>query len=208
MALPAHVRTQISVEEYYLLESQSEERHDWYGGEMFNMSGGTTNHSAIKVNVIRVLGNALRGKPCRPLDSDQRLSIPPTGLRTYPDASVYCGPIEYDPNDEQSHTALNPTAVFEVLSDSTEAYDRGLKADAYRQIPSLRAHVLISQHTPHVEVLERSDEGAVWQFHEARGLDASIRISAIDVTLPLAEIYDRVEFGKAGAASTQSQGGA
>ena len=183
----------ISIQEYYRIERDAVEKSDWYDGEMFNMAGGTTNHSAIKTNLAGILVVSLRGRSCRPLDSDQRLKIPSTGLRTYPDAAVYCGPIEYDPEDEQSQTATNPTVVFEVLSDSTEAYDRGLKAEGYRGIPSLQAHLLISQRSPHIELFERQNDGS-WRFREVHGLDATLRIEAIGVTLSLGELYDRVEF--------------
>jgi Uma2 family endonuclease len=189
----ASQRPRISIQEYYRLERDAVEKSDWYDGEMFNMAGGTTNHSRIKMNLARELGAQLKGASCEPLDSDQRLKIPSTGLRTYPDAAVYCGPIEYDPEDEQSQTATNPTVVFEVLSDSTEAYDRGLKAEGYRGIPSLQAHLLISQRSPHIELFERQNDGS-WRFREVHGLDATLRIEAIGVTLSLGELYDRVEF--------------
>ena len=186
-------RPRISIQEDYRIERDAVEKSDWYDGEMFNMAGGTTNHSAIKTNLAGILVVALRGRSCRPLDSDQRLKIPSTGLRTYPDAAVYCGPIEYDPEDEQGQTATNPTVVFEVLSDSTEAYDRGLRAEGYRGIPSLQAHMLISQHTPHIELFERQNDGS-WRFREVSGLGATLRVEAIGVTLSLGELYDRVEF--------------
>lgn len=196
MSTAAAKRPRISVEEYYQLERTAQDKSDWFDGEMFNMAGGTTNHSRVKVNLARELGLALKGKPCEPLDSDQRLKVLRNGLLTYPDASVYCGLIEYDPEDSDGNTATNPAVLFEVLSDSTEAYDRGLKAESYRQIESLRAYVLISQNAPHVEVFERLDDDA-WRLREVRGLDASLRIEAIDVTLSLAELYDRVEFSSA-----------
>lgn len=191
----------ISIQEYYRIERDAVEKSDWFDGEMFNMAGGTTNHSAVKTNLLGVLVAALRKRPCRPLDSDQRLKILSNDLRTYPDASVYCGPIQYDEEDAGGTTATNPAVLFEVLSDSTEAYDRGLKAGSYRQIESLRAYVLISQHAPHVELFERLGDDA-WRLREAKGLEASLRLEAIDVTLSLAELYDRVEFPEKKPGST------
>lgn len=198
MAVPSAKSTWITPGEYYRLEHEALEKSDWYQGEMFNMAGGSTNHSRIKMNLAVRLGNQLNGRPCEPLDSDQRLKIAATGIRTYPDASVYCGPLEYDEEDAYTQTATNPTVLFEVLSDSTEAYDRGLKADSYRQIPSLKAYVLMSQKAPHAELYERLGPNE-WRLSEARGLEATLRIPCIAVDLPLAELYDRVEFGTAKA---------
>lgn len=193
MSAAAELTDFITPEEYYRMERVATEKHDYYQGEIFNMSGGTTNHSKIKTDLLIELGNQLRGKPCQPLDSDQRIKVLETGLRTYPDASVFCEEIEYDPEDDQKETAVNPTVVFEVLSDSN---DRGLKASNYRMIESLKAHLLISQNQPHVELYERLEDGD-WRFKEVRGLDAEIGIPPIDVRLQLGEIYRRVSFESA-----------
>ncbi|MCB1091753.1 MAG: Uma2 family endonuclease [Verrucomicrobiae bacterium] len=193
MSSAAEDRSRITPEEYYRIERDAAEKSDWYDGEMFNMAGGTTNHSRIKMNLSGLLHAQLKGKPCEPLDSDQRLLIQTTGLRTYPDATIYCGPIEYDTEDPVKETATNPTVIFAVLSDSTEAYDRGLKAESYRRLPSLQSYLLISQHHAHIEQFERQPDGS-WRFHEVKGLDAEMRIPSVKVTLPLADLYDRVEF--------------
>ena len=189
----AEDRSRITPQEYYRLEAVAAEKSDWFDGEMFNMAGGTTNHSRIKGNLFFAVRKRLAGGPCEPLDSDQRLVIQETGLRTYPDLSVYCGPIEYDEEDATGQTAINPTALFEVLSDSTEAYDRGLKADSFRRIPGLRAYALLSQHTPHIELYERQEDGS-WRYTEERGIESEIAISCLGVTLPLREVYERVDF--------------
>ena len=189
----AEDRSRITPQEYYRLEAVAAEKSDWFDGEMFNMAGGTTNHSRIKGNLFFAVRKRLAGGPCEPLDSDQRLVIQETGLRTYPDLSVYRGPIEYDEEDATGQTAINPTALFEVLSDSTEAYDRGLKADSFRRIPGLRAYALLSQHTPHIELYERQEDGS-WRYTEERGIESEIEISCLGVTLPLREVYDRVDF--------------
>jgi Uma2 family endonuclease len=175
------------------MEQTSPERHEWFKGEMFAMAGGTTPHSLIKVNLVSELRQALKGRRCFPTDSDQRVKVTSSGLRTYPDAAVFCSPIEYDPEDGTKTTAINPAVLFEVLSETTEGYDRGKKAENYRTIPSLQAYVLLSQHDPHAEVDERSDDGT-WKLAEWHGLDASLHIACIDTTIKLAELYDRVEF--------------
>ncbi|MEM7697478.1 MAG: Uma2 family endonuclease [Verrucomicrobiota bacterium] len=183
----------VSVREYYDIEATAQERSDYYAGEMFNMAGGTTEHAAITANLLRELGLALKGKPCRPLSADQRLKSEQNGLRIYPDASVFCEPLTYDEEDGQKHTTTNPTAIFEVLSDGTEAYDRGFKFESFRSTPSLQAYILIAQDRPHVEVFDRSAD-RVWTLTEANGLDSSIPIGGIEISLHLADLYERIEF--------------
>ena len=145
------------------------------------------------MNIGGELRQLLKGNPCAVYESNQRLKVLATGLRVYPDVSIYCGRLEYDEQDPGSETATNPALVFEVLSPSTEAYDRGFKAENYRQIASLRAYVLVSQESPHVEVYERQGDDT-WLFREVNRLSAMMRLSSINVALPLAEIYARVEF--------------
>ncbi len=184
-----------SPQEYYALERKAEFKSEYFDGEIFAMAGGTTRHSRIKTRLVSQLFNRLKtaGGGCEPLDSDQRIVIKSTGLRTYPDASVFCGPIEYDDEDLQKETATNPTMLFEVLSDSTEAYDRGTKSKHYRTIPSLKAYALVSQNAPQIELFERSGDGA-WKLTEASGMEARLAVPSLGIELSLAEIYDGVEF--------------
>ena len=180
-------------QEYYALERTAEDRSDFFAGEIFAMAGGSTAHSLIKVNLTGELRSMLKGKRCGVYDSDQRLKVKTNGLRCYPDAAVYCGPLDYDEEDANTETATNPTVIFEVLSKSTEAYDRGLKAESYRTIESLKAYVLISQDRPHVELQERLTDGT-WRLSWAAGMDGVIRLPDIDVEFSLGELYDRVDF--------------
>ena len=180
-------------EEYYALERAATYKSEYYNGEIFAMSGGTTVHSLISANIVGEVRQLLKGKRCAVYESNLRLKIKATSLRTYPDASVYCDPIEYDPDDSGIETATNPTVIFEVLSESTEAYDRGFKSANYRRIDSLMAYVLVSQQLPHVEIYERQPDHS-WLLREYKDLRASAPIPKIDVLLPLAEIYARVEF--------------
>jgi Uma2 family endonuclease len=179
--------------EYYALEREAQYKSDYYDGEIFAMSGGSSRHSLIVMNIGGELRQQLKGKPCAPYDSNQRLKIKATGLRAYPDVSVYCGPLEYDHEDPQAETATNPTVLFEVLSPSTEAYDRGFKSENYRKIESLRAYVLLAQETPHIEVYERQPDNS-WLLREENEKQGVVHLPAISVTLSLAEIYDRIEF--------------
>lgn len=192
MSLPQCIK-RFTPREYYELERKAEYKSDYYDGEIFAMSGGTSRHSVIILNIGGELRQRLKGKPCNPYESNLRLKVMATGLRTYPDVSVYCGPLERDEEDPYEETYINPTVVFEVLSKSTEGYDRGWKAENYRQIESLKAYVLVSQESPHVEIFERQPDRS-WRLRETRGLDTILTISAIQVELPLAEIYDRVDF--------------
>ncbi len=194
MALPQPVK-HYSFQDYYRLEQQDDYKSEYFAGEIFAMAGGTPRHSLISANLVGELRQRLKGKRCTPYDCNLRLRIQATGLVTYPDASVYCEKLEIDPEDPTRQTATNPALVVEVLSKSTEAYDRGKKAENYRQIPSLRAYLLISQQEPHVELYQRQPDGS-WTLTEASGLASEIALTALALDLPLAEIYDRVEFGE------------
>ena len=157
------------------------------------MSGGTIAHSRICKNLTRRIDEQLDGKSCEVFESNLRLKIKATGLRTYPDASVYCGPIERDEEDTDGETYTNPTAIFEILSKTTEAYDRGFKASNYRQIATLRAYVFIAQSEPHAEIYERQPDNS-WVLREVRGLESTLAVPPIAVELRLAELYARVDF--------------
>lgn len=191
MGLP-QVKKCYTPAEYYALERDAAYKSDYYSGEIFDMSGGTSTHSLITANVLVAVGIRLKGKPCIPCESNMRLKIARTGLRTYPDVSVYCAPLQYDPEDPENTTALNPTVVFEVLSPTTESYDRRFKAQHYRQVESLMCYVFVAQDQAYVEVYERQSNGA-WSFRDANGLEAVARLDAIQIDLSLADIYDRVE---------------
>ena len=190
MGLPQRA-ARLTPAEYLKIERAAEIRHEYFNGEMFAMSGGSPHHSLIKMNAGGELRTQLKGRPCTAFDSDLRIQISPTGLYTYPDISVVCGELEFD--DDQRDTVLNPTLLVEVLSDSTEAYDRGKKFEHYRRIDSLREYVLISQKSPTIERYLRNPDHT-WTLTAVIGLDASIHLPTIDVTLSLAEVYDRVTF--------------
>jgi Uma2 family endonuclease len=192
MALPQPVK-RYTPQEYYALEREAEYKSDYYQGEIFAMAGGSALHSLITANIGGEVRQRLKGKPCRAYESNLRLAILATGLRCYPDVSIYRGPLIFDPEDHAGETAVNPAVLFEVLSKSTEGYDRGAKAENYRQIESLRAYVLVSQVNAHVEIYERQTSGN-WLLRDANGLDAVLKLPAIDIELPLSEIYADVEF--------------
>src|SRR3954469_2694994 len=147
MAL-AQNRPRVSEAEYLQTERQLETKNEFFDGEIFAMAGGTSAHSLIATNLAMALGSRLKGSGCLTYNSDLRLKVEATGLFTYPDISVVCGGARF--LDEQEDTLLNPSVVVEVLSDSTEAYDRGKKFEHYRQIASCQEYLLVSQKEPRI----------------------------------------------------------
>ena len=176
--------------EYLALERRSETKAEYCDGEIFAMGGASKEHNLIVTNVVRELGVQLKSRPCRIYCNDMRVKVNATGLYTYPDVVVVCGTDEFD--DEQKDTLLNPTIIVEVLSESTEAYDRGKKFEHYRRIESLREYVMVSQAERHIEHYVRQPDDQ-WLFSETSGADGSIELPDIDCRLALSEVYDKVE---------------
>lgn len=192
--MSAAPKLRLSAEEYLRRERASSYRSEFYRGEMFAMSGASREHNLITLNLSRLVGNSLVNRRCEAYATDMRVKVSATGLYTYPDFAVVCG----EPQFEDGHvdTLLNPTVLIEVLSESTEAYDRGGKADQYRQLPSLQEYVLVSQTGAHCESYRRQPGGG-WLLTDARGPDSMLVLESIDVRLPLAEIYHKVQFPSA-----------
>ena len=184
MATPATLH-RYSFADYLALEEASNTKHEFLNGEIYGMAGGTPEHAALPVAVSAALLAQLRGGPCRVYSSDLRVRVLATGLTTYPDVAVVCGELEQDP--ESPTTVVNPRVVVEVLSDGTEAYDRGQKLDHYRRVPSLAAVVLVSHRTPTIEVWERIPEGA-WHRREF-GVGQAAEIEALPASLLVDELY-------------------
>lgn len=172
--------------EYLAAEAVSDVRHEYLNGEVWVMAGGTPEHAALASAINRELGVALRGKPCRVYSSDLRIRIQDTGLSTYPDVAVVCGQLATAADDEDA--AVNPVLLVEILSPTTEGYDRGAKAAHYRRIPALREYVLVAQSEPRIEVHRRT-EGGRWELLEARPGE-SIELASLGVHLDVAAIYE------------------
>lgn len=166
------------------------------------MSGGTYRHSRIIANVIRSAGNRLDGSPCFVLESNMRVRLAVEDRYVYPDATIVCGEPQFDPLDPNQTTILNPTVVVEVLSDSTEAYDRGAKFTAYRELASMTEYVLVSQDVPQVETYLRQGDGT-WSFAAYRGVENVAAFRSVRIELPLKEIYSGLAFGAADVAAGQ-----
>ncbi len=177
---------QMSYAEYITAEVASTVRHEFLNGMVFAMAGGTPEHSALALAVASELRTSLRGKPCRVYSSDLRIRILETNLSTYPDASVVCGQLETAPDDPNS--VVNPTLLVEVLSESTEAYDRGAKAAHYRSIPTLKEYVLIAQDEKRIEVVRRNQQGG-WVLYEARSGE-QLRLESQGISLDVDAVYD------------------
>ena len=177
-------------EEYLARERQVQCKSEYHAGEIFAMAGASRWHNLIVANVIGELRSQLKGRLCTTYPSDMRVKISPAGLYTYPDVTVVCGAAQFE--DNQQDTLLNPTLIVEVLSESTEAYDRGGKFAHYRKLASLLEYVLITQTKPHVEHYVRQPDSR-WLLSEADNVHDTIHLPSIDCDLALAEVYYKVD---------------
>ena len=181
-------RPRVTPEEYLAFERAAPERHELIDGEIVAMSGGTREHSLLGVNLIIELGTALRNSTCEVHGADFRVKVEASDCYTYPDVTVVCARPELE--DEHGDTLLNPTALFEVLSDSTERYDRGEKFAQYRTIPTLTDYVLVSQKAIAIEHYHRQPQGG-WLLR-TYGPGQSFRLEALGCELTVDEVYRRV----------------
>lgn len=177
-------------QEYLALERKAPEKSEYLNGRIFAMAGASVEHNTITANLVRTLGNAFLERPCRVFSSDMRVKVAATGLYTYPNVVALCADLLFD--DLQRDTLINPAVIFEVLSPSTEAYDRGEKFAHYRRLESLTDYVLLSQDKPRVERFVR--QGSLWVLMEISSLDDAINLTSLGCDLPLRELYDKVNF--------------
>ncbi len=180
----------LTPEEYLDIERKSEIRSEYINGRMIAMSGASWRHSIVGGNLFRELSSQLRGRACEAHTNDLRVKVSPTGMYTYPDIVALCGKAELE--DEHLDTLLNPAVIIEVLSDSTEAYDRGEKFAHYRRIDSLREYVLVSQNKIRIEHYRRDADR--WILSEVSGPDAVLHLESIDCHVAVSTIYEKVEF--------------
>lgn len=191
---PNLIPAKMSPEEFLAFERASDEKHEYRDGEIVLMSGARRAHNLIAINVGSSLHGALKNKDCETYMSEMRVFIPSVRLYTYPDIVVVCGEPKFV--DDEFDTLTNPLLLIEILSDSTESYDRGQKFKNYRSIDSLREYVLISQRSPSIEKYVKHGDG-FWMLSDAAGLDSSITLESIDCRLSLADVYDKVNFDTA-----------
>ena len=172
------------------LEREAEYKSEYVNGHIVAMSGASRRHNIVAGNISREISTQLRGRPCESYISDMRVRVSETGLYTYPDVVAVCGDIRFA--DDQNDTLLNPTLIVEVLSSSTEAYDRGDKFAHYRRLESLQDYLLVSQETARVEHYVR--QGEKWVLSEASALTDMVQLASIQCNLALEDIYDKVQF--------------
>lgn len=180
----------ISTEEYLQQEETATDRHEYFKGEIFMMAGGTHNHEVICGNMFAALHQHARRKGCTAYGSNMKILVKANSLYTYPDAMLVCGQIEFAA--ERKDIVTNPLVIVEVLSASTQSYDRGDKFALYRGIPAFAHYLLIHQDTPHIEYHQKTNRG--WLLTELTGLDALLTLPGLAFQLPLAELYLGVDW--------------
>jgi Uma2 family endonuclease len=179
-------RHRYTYQDYLAVEETSEAKHEYFAGDIYAMAGGTPEHAALQVAVTVALENQLRDGPCRVYSSDLRVRVLATGVATYPDVTVVYGSLERDPEDKNN--ATNPTVIVEVLSDSTEDYDRGEKLKNYQLIPSLNECVLVSHRARRIEIVRRGPSG--W-ISETAAAGQQGRLSSIGCSLDVDALHGR-----------------
>jgi Uma2 family endonuclease len=189
-AQPRHIWTEA---EYLEFERNSDTKHEYFAGSVYAMSGAREPHNAINQSAANALYTQLKKRVCKVYTNDMRVKVNQAGLYTYPDTIVMCGKPQLE--DDKFDTLLNPILLIEVLSPSTENYDRGEKFRLYRQIDTLQEYVLIAQDTPRIERYLRQSSNE-WLLTEVTGLDATLELPSIQCTLALVDVYEKVTFGE------------
>lgn len=179
----------LTPEEYLAIERKADFKSEYYNGEMFAMAGASREHKLIVSSLIRLLGNQLLERDCNVYPSDMRIKIIKTGKYTYPDVAVVCGKELFE--DDHKDTLLNPAIIIEVLSDSTEAYDRGKKFENYQHVDSLREYILVSQEPYRIEQYVRQSD-RTWTYHEFHAADESVCLTTINCELLLNDVYAKI----------------
>ncbi len=191
--MSSHIESRYTPEEYLAIERRNAgQRSEYLAGEIFAMGGASERHNLIVTNIVRELSIQMKGQPCKVYSSDMRVKVASTGLYTYPDIVALCGEAKFD--DDQKDTLLNPTLIIEVLSKSTEGYDRGEKFEHYRKLQSLAEYILVSQEKHHVDHYVRQPDNQ-WLLSESSNPQDTIQLPSINCSLAIAEIYDKVEVG-------------
>ena len=189
----AYEKQHYSIEEYLEMENAANEKHEYYKGEIFAMSGARLAHNVVTRNLMISLGNKLKGHPCQPFGSDLRIHIEKNTLFTYPDLSIICGDPESLNNDKMNF--LNPTVIIEVASPATRDYDRGEKFKLYRDIPTLKEYILIDPLAIGIEAFFINNTGN-WELKDYNDIDQNLELSSIQVAVELKEIYEGTEIAK------------
>lgn len=192
-------KQRLSAQDYLKIERRAETKSEFLDGEVFAMAGGTESHSSLAANAIAALHSSLKDKPCRVFTSDMRLKVEATGLYVYPDVQVACGNLEFE--DESRDVLLNPKVIVEVLSESTEAWDRGSKFWHYRHIESFTDYLLVSQETWLVEHYVRQ-ANVGWLLQVIQGAGGVLNLTSLGCSIPLVEIYAKTDINPEARLST------
>jgi Uma2 family endonuclease len=188
---PAVKYNYLSAEEYLEAERKAIEKHELMNGKIITMQGASLKHNTITGNLIAEIGSYLKGKSCRVFPSDMRVNIPSTNSFCYPDLTIVCGKPEL--LDEHFDNLLNPSVIIEVLSPSTESYDRGNKFFTYQQIPSLKEYILVDTSAISIQTIIKKDDG-LWKFETITEPTSLLTIATIEQQILLSDIYHNVEF--------------
>ena len=186
-------KDKITPEEYLASERQAEVKSEFFDGETFAMAGASREHNQIASNIVRVLGNQFLEKPCSVYSSDMKVKMGEIQKYTYPDVVVSCDKEEFE--DETNDVLLNPIVIFEILSDSTEAYDRGEKFAHYQLLDSLVEYILVSQYSCRVEKFQRRDDNA-WIYSAFQEMEDIVKLESVSCELPVSEIFRKVNLRK------------
>ena len=189
--MPTLSKPYLTPEQYLAIERKAEFKSEYYQGEMFAISGAREAHNLIAVNAVASLHQQLRGRPCEAYSNDMRVRVTSEDLYTYPDLIIVCGEPKF--LDNTFDTLLNPTVIVEILSESTEAYDRGQKFKLYRSLDSLAEYLLISSQQVSAELFTRQSDG-LWLLNAKSSLEDSLELHSVDCRLRLADLYEKVEF--------------
>jgi Uma2 family endonuclease len=185
--------TYYTFEEYLAQEEKADHKSEYYNGEIFAMAGGSYNHNVIAGNINAALNQFAESRPCVVFTSDMRLLVKANGLYTYPDTMVVCGQAEF--SEGRNDTITNPIIIVEVLSKSTRDYDRGFKFESYRMIESLQDYLLVDQARIHIEYFHKLEDGR-WVLIETNLPEATLTLQAIDFSIPISRIYQKVDWFK------------
>jgi Uma2 family endonuclease len=195
----AQQQLKFSLDDYLLWEAEQSERHEYLNGEVFAMTGARDTHNTIALNIASALRSALRGSPCRAFIADMKLRIDVANAAFYPDVMVTC-----DPRDKTPETDLakqHPVLIVEVLSDSTSAYDRGLKFEHYRKIDTLKEYLLVEQDRRHADLFRRREDDSRWVLY-ASGATDDVVLDSVGVQLSMDTLFEDVAFETATPTST------
>ena len=188
---------QLTLQEYIQLEQETHQKYEYYNGYVYAMAGGSYEHNTINGNIFSEINMKLKGKSCQIMNSDTKLYLENNNSYVYPDAMIFCG--EKQRAENYKDAFKNPVVIIEVLSKTTEAYDRGDKFDLYRPLPSLRYYVLVKQEEAKIQVYSRQSPTSLWNIQTIEGLESSLELIISEtetLNVSLVDIYDRIDFDK------------